>query len=346
MDIIDSLRDIEREALDAVEKAGSGGDLEALHTRYLGRNGRLKKIMAGIKDVPAEKRPEVGRAANAVKQRILSSIKEKRARFEAGGTEDLREERVDVTAPLEKKERGAVHPISQVQAEMERIFLSMGFDVLDGPHVESEFYNFEALNIPEEHPAREHQDTFWLTCGLLLRTHTSSAQVRTYRASSPPFAVVIPGRVFRYEAVDASHENTFNQIEGFIVDTDISVANLVAVLQTVIREIFKRDIGTRLRPGYFPFVEPGYEMDFECLACSGKGCPVCSRTGWVEFLGCGMIHPRVLEYGGIDPDRYTGFAFGLGLDRLTMMLYHITDIRVFQGGDLRVLKRFQSPSVL
>jgi len=347
MDMLDKLQELEKEALKTVKKAKSYDELEQAESRYIGRNGILNSIMGEIGALPAEQRREVGKRANQIKKTISSLISQKAAEFSSSESSTAPAgERIDVTARLTSKPRGSIHPISQVQAEMEQIFLSMGFDIVDGPHIESEFYNFEALNIPEDHPAREHQDTFWLTCGLLLRTHTSSVQVRTYKTSTPPFAVVIPGRIFRYEAVDASHENTFNQIEGFIVDTDISVANLIAVLKRVVREIFKKDIKVRLRPGYFPFVEPGYEMDFECLLCRGKGCSVCSRTGWVEFLGCGMIHPNVLKFGNIDPEKYTGFAFGLGLDRLTMMLYKIDDIRIFQGCDLRNLRQFSSPSLL
>ncbi|MFC1479278.1 phenylalanine--tRNA ligase subunit alpha [Planctomycetota bacterium] len=345
--MLNKLQEIEKEALKAIKKAGLPDHLEQVKAQYVGRSGILNDIIGDIGGLPKEERPEVGKIANQIKQKITASLEIRHKELSSSASSSgYSQERVDVTALLHSKERGSIHPISQVQAEMEQIFLSMGFDILDGPHIESEFYNFEALNIPEDHPAREHQDTFWLTCGLLLRTHTSSVQVRAYKTSEPPFAAVIPGRIFRYEAVDASHENTFHQIEGFIVDTDISIANLIAVLKTVVKEIFKRDIKIRLRPGYFPFVEPGYEMDFECLICEGEGCSVCSRTGWVEFLGCGMIHPNVLTFGNIDPEKYTGFAFGMGLDRLTMMLYKIDNIRIFQGCDLRVLKQFSSPSLL
>ena len=345
--MLKKLEEVESEALSDISSEDSPQELEQLKSRYLGRNGVLSRIMKEIGTLPPEERPAVGKKANETKKAIDASFKSRISSVASGtSSSDLSSERIDVTAQLEHKYRGSIHPISQVQAEMERIFLAMGFDIVDGPHIESEYYNFEALNIPEDHPAREHQDTFWLTCGLLLRTHTSSVQVRTYKMSAPPFAAIIPGRIFRYEAVDASHENTFHQIEGFIVDTDISVAHLIGVLKTVVREIFKKDITVRLRLGYFPFFEPGYEMDFKCLICDGKGCSVCSRTGWVEFLGCGMIHPNVLSFGNIDPEEYTGFAFGMGLDRLTMMLYKIDDIRIFQGCDLRNLRQFSSPSIV
>ncbi len=346
MDILDRINNLEQEVLSELEQAGSESELDTIVSSFIGRKGILSDLMSQIGTLPPEKRPEVGKTANQVKNRIQKLIQERKDSLSESGDDGSGAEYIDVTAPLISRSTGSLHPISQVRAEMERIFLSMGFDILDGPHIESEYYNFEALNIPADHPAREHQDTFWLKSGLLLRTHTSNVQVRTYLKSKPPFAAVVPGRVFRYEAVDASHENTFNQIEGFMVDENISIGNLVGVLKTVLSRIFRREVTVRLRPGFFPFVEPGYELDFQCLICSGKGCSVCKRSGWVEFLGCGMIHPNVLAYGNIDSDRYTGFAFGMGLDRLTMMLYRIDNIRIFQGCDLRALRQFSAPTLL
>jgi len=216
----------------------------------------------------------------------------------------------------------------------------MGFQILDGPEAESEYYNFEALNIPKHHPARDMQDTFWTEDGNLLRTHTSAIQVRGMENMEPPFQVVGPGRVFRYEATDASHENTFYQVEGMMVGKDISVSNLIYVMKELLREVFQREVKVRLRPGYFPFVEPGFELDINCLICGGKGCKVCKQTGWVELLPCGLVHPNVLKAGNIDPDKWSGFAFGLGLNRLVMMRYAINDIRHFQSGDIRFLRQF------
>jgi phenylalanyl-tRNA synthetase alpha chain len=249
---------------------------------------------------------------------------------------------VTISAPQSSApfERGHLHPLSQFQYEIEDIFTSMGFDVLDGPEVETEHYNFEVLNIPKHHPARDMQDTFWTEDGNLLRTHTSAIQVRGMEHSKPPFKVIGPGRVFRYEATDASHENTFYQVEGMMVDKNISVANLIYFMKTLLREIFKRDVKIRLRPGFFPFVEPGFELDINCLICGGSGCPVCKQSGWVELLPCGLVHPNVLKSGGINPDEWSGFAFGLGLNRLIMMRYGITDIRHFLSGDIRFLKQF------
>jgi len=216
----------------------------------------------------------------------------------------------------------------------------MGFQILDGPEAETEYYNFEALNIPKHHPARDMQDTFWTEDGNLLRTHTSAIQVRGMEKMQPPFKVTGPGRVFRYESIDASHENTFYQVEGMMVDKHISVSHLIFVMKELLREIFQRDVKVRLRPGFFPFVEPGFELDINCLICGGTGCSVCKQSGWVELLPCGLVHPNVLRAGGIDPEKWQGFAFGLGLNRLVMMRYGINDIRHFQSGDLRFLYQF------
>ena len=243
----------------------------------------------------------------------------------------------DPTLPGPVRPRGGVHPVTAVQWEVADVFERMGFIVETGPEMESEFNNFEALNVPSWHPARDIQDTFWLTNGLLLRTQTSSVQVRAMRKYGPPLRVVVPGRCFRNETVDASHETTFHQFEGFLVDRHISLASLKAFLQLMLREVFKRDVKIRIRPGYFPFVEPGLECDMSCLICGGVGCPTCKHEGWVEMGGSGMIHPNVLKHGGIDPHEYTGFAFGMGLTRLAMMKYGIADIRLINSGDLRGL---------
>ncbi|TFH40069.1 MAG: phenylalanine--tRNA ligase subunit alpha, partial [Chrysiogenales bacterium] len=235
---------------------------------------------------------------------------------------------------------GRLHPISQIQYEIEDIFTSMGFEIHDGPEVETDHYNFEALNIPRHHPARDMQDTFWTEDGNLLRTHTSAIQIRAMENISPPFRIVGPGRVFRYESTDASHENTFYQVEGMMVDRNITVANLIFVMKQLLKEIFGREVTVRLRPGYFPFVEPGFELDINCLICNGAGCSVCKQSGWVELLPCGLVHPNVLRMSGIDPVEWSGFAFGLGLNRLVMMKYGINDIRHFLSGDIRFLTQF------
>jgi phenylalanyl-tRNA synthetase alpha chain len=235
---------------------------------------------------------------------------------------------------------GSLHPITQLQNEIEDLFTSLGFAVLDGPEVETEEHNFDALNIPPTHPARDMQDTFWLSNGHLLRTHTSPVQIRGMRRLGPPLRMIAPGRVFRNEEVDASHEHTFYQLEGMMVDREVSVANMLYFMKTLLSSIFKRDAAVRLRPGYFPFVEPGFELDISCLICDGAGCPVCKQSGWVELMPCGLVHPNVLRMSNIDPEEWGGFAFGLGLTRLAMMRYGIDDIRQLLGGDLRFLTQF------
>ncbi|MFW6139706.1 MAG: phenylalanine--tRNA ligase subunit alpha, partial [Spirochaetota bacterium] len=233
-----------------------------------------------------------------------------------------------------------LHPITRMRMEVEDIFASMGFMIAAGPEVELDYYNFEALNIPQDHPARDMQDTIWTREGALLRTHTSSVQIRTMEKFRPPIRAIAPGRVFRYEQTDASHEHTFYQVEGLMIDKGISVSNLIAVMKTMLNQVFRQEVKVRLRPGYFPFVEPGFELDINCVLCGGRGCPVCKHSGWLELLPCGLVHPNVLRYGGIDPQEYSGFAFGMGLDRLVMMRYRIDDIRLFHSGDLRFIEQF------
>jgi phenylalanyl-tRNA synthetase alpha chain len=230
--------------------------------------------------------------------------------------------------------------MATTRRRMERIFESMGFSVVDGPEVETEYYNFEALNIPGHHPARDMQDTFWTENGCVLRTHTSPVQVRAMRRLEPPLRVVAPGRVFRYETPDATHEHTFHQVEGLMIDRGISVAHMKGVMAVLLRELYGREVVIRLRPHYFPFVEPGFEVDFQCVICGGKGCSTCKRTGWIEMWGCGMVHPYVLQTNGVDPEEFTGFAFGMGIERLAMMFYGINDIRYSMSGDLRFLSLF------
>jgi phenylalanyl-tRNA synthetase alpha chain len=255
-------------------------------------------------------------------------------------TARLDAEWLDLTLPPAGVKPGALHPLTQIQQEIEDLFRSMGFAVLDGPEVEDEFHNFDALNIPPDHPARDMQDTFWLTGGWLLRTHTSPVQVRGMERYPLPLRMIAPGRVFRNESVDASHEHTFYQLEGMMIDRDVSVGNLIYFMQTLLTEVFHQPATVRLRPGFFPFVEPGFELDIRCLICGGSGCAVCKHSGWVELLPCGLVNPNVLRMSNIDPDKWNGFAFGLGLTRLVMMRYAINDIRLLQSGDLRFLNQF------
>jgi phenylalanyl-tRNA synthetase alpha chain len=337
------LEELRRATLAAFASATSAEQLEEARVEALGRKGTLAQISKEFGKLVQEDRIRLGKLLNSVKQDLESEYESKRRRFQdAELAQRLANEWLDVTLPPVGIHPGGLHPITQVQDEIEDLFTSLGFAVLYGPEVETEEYNFDALNIPPTHPARDMQDTFWLSNGHLLRTHTSPVQVRGMRTLGPPLRMIAPGRVFRNEEVDASHEHTFYQLEGMMVDRDVSVANLIYFMKTLLSGIFHRDVTVRLRPGYFPFVEPGFELDIRCLICNGAGCPVCKHSGWVELLPCGLVHPNVLKLSGIDPDEWGGFAFGLGLTRLAMMRYEIDDIRQLQGGDLRFLTQFRS----
>ena len=335
------LEELRRATLAAFASAADLEELEEARVQALGRKGTLAGISKEFGKLTPEDRSRLGKLLNSVKQDLEGEYESKKRRFEeAALAARLSREWIDVTLPAQGIRPGSLHPITQVQNEIEDLFTSLGFAVLDGPEVETEEHNFDALNISPTHPARDMQDTFWLTNGLLLRTHTSPVQVRGMRELGPPLRMIAPGRVFRNEEVDASHEHTFYQLEGMMVDREVSVANLIYFMKTLLSGIFKRDVNVRLRPGYFPFVEPGFELDIQCLICGGAGCAVCKHSGWVELLPCGLVHPHVLQMSGIDPDEWGGFAFGLGLTRLTMMRYGIDDIRQLQGGDLRFLTQF------
>ncbi len=324
-----------------IEAAVTVDELEAVRVEVLGRKGALANVSKDMAKLTAEQRATVGKLLNAAKQSLEAAFDGRKAAFDSAAlAARLESEWLDLTVPAPEPGRGSLHPLTQIQAEIEDLFLSLGFTVLDGPEVESDEHNFDALNIPGDHPARDMQDTFWLEGGWLLRTHTSPVQVRGMRKLGPPLRMIAPGRVFRNEEVDASHEHTFYQLEGMMVDKDVSVAHLLYFMKTLLSAIFKREVTVRLRPGYFPFVEPGFELDIRCLICGGDGCPVCKHSGWVELLPCGLVHPNVLRQSGIDPEEYGGFAFGLGLTRLVMMRYAIDDIRQLQGGDLRFLRQF------
>jgi phenylalanyl-tRNA synthetase alpha chain len=328
--------------------AKTKNDLMNLKAKYLGKDGLVTLNMQNLKDLPPQEKRTLGPLINRIKSNIADAIGEKLAELELiVVNQEL--ENCDVDPSLSDSVMvgslvGGLHPVTMIKEEIEDLFLSMGFEILDGPHIETEFFNFDALNIPQGHPARDMQDTFWIDHAdkerYLLRTHTSSVQVRGMRERHPPFKFIIPGTVFRCERTDASHSASFYQLEGIFVDKEVSVANLIYFMKNILKHIFKKDVTIRLRPGFFPFVEPGLELDIQCHICAGKGCPVCRHRGWVELLPCGMIHPRVLEFGNIDPKIYSGFAFGLGLDRLVMMRYGINDIRLLLSGDLRFSEQF------
>ncbi len=332
---------LEAGARERIQKAATIEELERVRVEVLGRKGTLAEISKTLGKLAPEERARLGRQLNAVKDGLEEALEARREQFrQAALRAKLESEWLDLTLPAPPPERGHLHPVTQIQAEIEDVFTSLGFTILDGPEVETEYRNFDALNIPPDHPARDMQDTFWLEDGNLLRTHTSPVQVRGMERFGPPLRMIAPGRVFRNEEVDASHEHTFYQIEGMMIDRDVSVAHLVYFMQIMLSAVFKREVTVRLRPGYFPFVEPGFELDVRCLICGGEGCRVCKQSGWVEQLGCGMVHPNVLRMSGIDPEEWNGFAFGLGLTRLAMMRYGIDDIRLLQSGDLRFLTQF------
>ncbi len=347
--LMQRLGGLDAEAKRAAAEARTADALRAAETRLM--KGPIAEALAAVKSLPAEQRAAGGKAVNEAKSRV-------KARF-AEAVEALRRAAVagdrdaaaafDPTLPGPVTLRGSVHPVTAVQWEVERIMTGLGFTVVGGPEIETEFHNFEALNIPATHPARDTMDTFWLENGWLLRTHTSPCQARAMRRFGAPLRVIAPGRCFRYDTIDASRENTFFQVEGLLIDHDISIANVIAVMRLLLNEVFGREVKIRLRPGYFPFVEPGFELDMSCEICGGRGCATCKQSGWVEVLPCGMVHPNVLRHGRIDPEEYTGFAFGLGLTRLAMMKYGVADIRVLNGGDLRGLvsaARLGGPAVV
>ena len=322
--------------------------LENLRVRYLGKKGSITDLLKGMKSLSNEEKKSFGQMVNALKQQAAENIQQR--------AEELKELEIkreielmpefDLTIPT-KEDRGSYHPITLVQRECERIFTTMGFHVEDYPEVVTDYECFEAVNVPKNHPARDMQDTYYLTNGELLKSQTSAAQNAILKKYGPelmekgmPIRAIFPGRCFRNEATDATHENTFFQMEGVMVDKDISISNLIYFMKTMLSEVFQRDIKVRLRPGFFPFVEPGFELDINCLICGGVGCPSCNHSGWLELCPCGMIHPEVLKEGGIDPEQYTGFAFGLGLTRLAMMKYGIKDIRDLNSGSLKVMSQF------
>jgi len=337
----DQIKQLQAAALARIQEARSIDALEAVRVDMLGRKGSLGQFSKEFGKLAAEDRAAAGKALNAAKQTIESAFDRRKQAFDAEALDArLQTEWIDLTLPAPGPRPGSLHPVTQVQIEIEDLFTSLGFAILDGPEVETEYHNFDALNIPATHPARDMQDTFWLADGNLLRTHTSPVQVRGMERLGPPLRMIAPGRVFRNEEVDASHEHTFYQVEGMMVDRNVSVAHMLYFMKTLLSAIFRREVTIRLRPGYFPFVEPGFELDIQCLICGGPGCAVCKQSGWVELMPCGLVHPNVLRMSGIDPDLWGGFAFGLGLTRLAMMRYGIDDIRLFTSGDLRFLRQF------
>ncbi len=328
---------------EAARDASDSASVEKLRVAFLCNKGEIAELMKDLKSVPADQKKEFGQKINQLKKDVEGRLTDLTAAIEQKELEALinSAESYDVTMPS-GVETGSYHPITLVQRELEEIFASMGFTVEDYDEIVDDYHCFEALNIPKHHPARDMQDTYYLDNGQLLKTHTSAAQNAIMRKYGAPLRAIFPGRCFRNEAIDACHENTFFQMEGIMIDKNISISNLIYFMKTMLSEVFERDVQVRLRPGFFPFVEPGFELDISCQVCGGKGCPSCKNSGWLELCPCGMIHPNVLIAGGIDPEEYTGFAFGLGLTRLAMMKYGVKDIRTFNSGNLKALSQFES----
>jgi len=330
------------ETLGAISSASDIGKLEDWRVRTLGKSGWLTDKLKELGKLAAEQRKEVGARINRVKEEIAAAIDAKRAELEqAAVASKLAKERIDVTLPGRGEARGGLHPVTKVRLRIEQLFRQAGFEVATGPEIEDDFHNFEALNIPADHPARAMHDTFYFPDGKLLRTHTSPVQIRAMLSGKPPFAVIAPGRVYRNDH-DVTHSPMFHQVEGLVVGEGVSFANMKAMLHGFLEAFFERDLKMRLRPSYFPFTEPSAEVDMSCVLCAGAGCRVCKQTGWLEISGCGMVHPKVLEAGGVDPEKYTGYAFGMGIDRLAMLRYGVNDLRLFFENDLRFLAQFRA----
>ncbi|MBE6549272.1 MAG: phenylalanine--tRNA ligase subunit alpha [Ruminococcaceae bacterium] len=335
----EKLQKIREEALLAI--ATEGADLEQIRIHYLGKKGELTAVLRGMGALTAEERPVVGQIANEVRADIEKALGEKvKEEKEKLLQKKLEEEKIDVTFPAKASRMGHLHPLTQIQRNIEDIFIGMGFSIVEGPEVEYDYYNFQALNIPENHPARDTQDTFYITDNILLRSQTSPVQVRTMEKQKPPIRIISPGRVYRSDAVDSTHSPLFHQIEGLVVDKGITMGDLKGMLETFAKTLFGEDARLRFRPHHFPFTEPSAEVDVSCFVCGGKGCRVCKNEGWIEILGAGMVHPFVLENCGIDPNVYSGFAFGLGVERIAMKQYGIDDMRLLYENDVRFLDQF------
>ena len=335
------LEEIKKKALGELASASDTTALDEIRVRFLGKKGELTAILKQMGKLSAEERPVIGQLANKVRKEIEERLDETLKKCQSAALEQkLKKEVVDVTMPGKAAAFGGLHPLSIVTEDMIDIFRSMGFDVVDGPEVETDHYNFEALNVPADHPARDMQDTFYLSNNLLLRTQTSAAQIRTMETRELPIRIVCPGRVYRADEVDATHSPVFHQMEGLVVDKGVTMCDLKGTLEQFAHEIYGESTKIRFRPSFFPFTEPSVEVDVSCTACGGKGCRVCKGEGWIEILGAGMVHPRVLASCGIDPEVYSGFAFGIGIDRLTTTKYKIGDIRLLFENDLRFLEQF------
>ncbi len=341
MAIRDELEKIRSDALERISEADTAEKLNDIRIAYLGKKGELTSILKSMKEVAVEERPIVGQMVNDTRELIETRLDEAKEEFrKIKREEQLESEKIDVTLPAEKPRMGHSHPNTVALNEIERIFIGMGYEVVEGPEIEYDDYNFTKLNIPKGHSARDEQDTFYITEDILLRSQTSPVQARVMEQSKPPIRIIAPGRVFRSDEVDASHSPSFHQVEGLVVDKHITFADLKGTLAEFAKELFGEDTKVKFRPHHFPFTEPSAEMDVSCFKCGGKGCRFCKGSGWIETLGCGMVHPHVLEMCGIDPEEYTGFAFGIGLERVALLKYEIDDMRLLYENDVRFLSQF------
>lgn len=337
----EQLTAIRSAAAAALNSASTLAELEELRIQYLGKKGELTAVMKGMGKLSAEERPIIGQLANEVRTEIEAELESKKAALEkAAADEKIAKETIDVTMPGKTRAKGKKHPLTTVLDDLKDIFIGMGFTIAEGPDVELDYYNFEALNIPKDHPARDTQDTFYINENVVLRSQTSPVQIRVMEQTKPPIRIISPGRVYRSDAVDATHSPVFHQIEGLVIDKGITMADLKGTLEVFVKKLYGDDTRLRFRPHHFPFTEPSAEVDISCFNCGGEGCRICKGEGWIEILGCGMVHPRVLKNCGIDPDEYSGFAFGIGLERTTMFRYDIDDLRMFFENDVRFLEQF------
>ncbi len=337
----EQLTAIRTAATTALNQADTLAALEELRIQYLGKKGELTAVMKGMGGLSAEERPIIGQLANEVRAEIEGALEEKKSALETAAADaKILSETIDVTMPGRRSTKGKKHPLTTVLDDLKDIFIGMGFTIAEGPEVELDYYNFEALNIPKDHPARDTQDTFYIDENVVLRSQTSPVQVRVMEQQKPPIRIIAPGRVYRSDAVDATHSPVFHQIEGLVVDKGITMADLKGTLEVFVKKLYGENTRMRFRPHHFPFTEPSAEVDISCFNCGGEGCRICKGEGWIEILGCGMVHPKVLSGCGIDPEEYSGFAFGIGLERTTMFRYGIDDLRLYFENDIRFLEQF------
>ncbi|PKM51740.1 MAG: phenylalanine--tRNA ligase subunit alpha [Firmicutes bacterium HGW-Firmicutes-7] len=339
--MIEKLQEIKEGAIKKISEVSDLKKLDEIRVAFLGKKGELTSVLRGMKDLTNDERPLIGKLANEVRELIEDELeKAKKGLSGLAREHQLKTEFIDVTMPAKRANIGHRHPMNVVLDDLKNIFIGMGYSIAEGPEIENDYYNFEALNIPENHAARDEQDTFYINKDIMLRTATSPVQVRVMENNKPPIRIIAPGRVYRSDEVDATHSPVFHQVEGLVIDKGVTMADLKGALAEFARELYGEKVKVKFRPHYFPFTEPSAEMDVSCVMCGGEGCRICRGSGWIEVLGCGMVHPKVLEMSGIDPNEYSGFAFGMGLERITMLRYGIEDLRLFYENDIRFLKQF------